>query len=137
MRPASIGRVIFLSWVAAEFATYAVFFSIFPIWAGVLVGLGSILLGLVTLRLLGARVMQAATAQLMEAAINGSARTAPLALLGAVLLLLPGFLSDLLGVALVIAGAGALLRRPASADARSIDLEDHEWTRLPDDAPRR
>ncbi len=137
MRPASIGRVIILSWVAAEFVTYAVFFSIFPIWAGVLVGLGSILLGLLTLRLLGARVMQAATAQLMEAAINGSVRTAPLALLGAVLLLLPGFLSDLLGVALVIAGAGALLQPPAAADARNIDLEDHEWTRLPDDAPRR
>lgn len=39
MRPASIGRVIILSWVAAEIVTYAAFFSFFPIWAGLLVGL--------------------------------------------------------------------------------------------------
>ena len=137
MRPASIGRVIILSWVAAEFVTYAAFFSFFPIWVGLLVGLGSILIGLLALRMLGARVMQAATAQLLEAAINGSVRTAPLALFGAILLLLPGFLSDLIGVILVIAGVRALLRRPAVADVRNIDLEQHEWTRLPDDAPRR
>lgn len=82
-------------------------------------------------------MMQAATAQLMEAAINGSVKPAPLALLGAILLLLPGFLSNLIGLVLVIVGGGALLRRPAAADVRNIDLEQHEWTRLPDDAPRR
>ena len=128
--------MIILSWVAAEFVTYAAFFSFFPIWVGLLVGLGSILIGLLALRMLGARVMQAATAQLLEAAINGSVRTAPLALFAAILLLF-GFLSDLIGVILVIAGVRALLRRPAVADVRNIDLEQHEWTRLPDDAPRR
>lgn len=137
MRPASIGRVIILSWLAAEFLAYLVFFSLFPVWAGLAIGVGSTGLGVLGLRLLGAQAMRAVTAQLANAASGVSLRMIPFALLGAVLLILPGFLSDFIGLALLIAGSAAILRRREPAAARNIDLEQHEWTRLPDDGPSR
>jgi UPF0716 protein FxsA len=133
MRLPSIGRVTILGWAAAEFVAYVAFFSFFPFWAGFLVGLGSTILGIVSLRLLGARIAEAFKARLTETESGGTSQRAPLALLGAFLLLIPGFLSDFAGLALLIFGAGALFRQARAADTREIKLEQHEWKRLPDD----
>lgn len=145
MRAPSIGRAIFLGWVAAEFIAYAVFFSLFSLSAGILFGGGSIALGLLTIRAAGRRVAQGAAAELMKAAENGSVGSLPYALLGAVLLLLPGFLSNLAGFALVVLGSRIFWGRtfsgrtvsPERTQAQEVELEPHEWSRLPDDNARR
>ena len=135
MWPPSIGRVIILSWIASELLAYAVFFQVFPVWAGFLIGLGSTMLGIAALRLLGARIFEAAKAQLEAGTIR--VRAAPYAVIGAILLILPGFLSDFAGLALVLAGGRAFVRPARAANPREIELEQHEWTRRPDDAPGR
>lgn len=142
MRAPSIGRAIFLGWVAAEFIAYAVFFSIFSLSAGFLFGAGSIALGLLTIRAAGRRVARDTAAELMKAAENGSLGSLPYALLGAILLLLPGFLSNLAGLVLVVLGSRIFWGRTAPAarertQAQEFDLEPHEWSRRPDDSSRR
>ena len=142
MRAPSIGRAIFLGWVAAELIAYAVFFSLFSLSAGILFGAGSIALGLLTIRAVGRRVARGAAAELMKAAENRSLGSLPYALLGSVLLLLPGFLSNLAGLVLVLLGSRFFWGRAVSpaqerTRAQEVELEPHEWSRLPDDNTRR
>lgn len=134
-----MGRLIATAWVMAEVLAYAAFLSYFSLLAGLLVGVASTGLGLVTLRLVGQRLTREATANFMRRASMKDIEALPLALLGAILLLLPGFLTDLAGLGLVLIGARSLLRPIAAArpDSRHIDLARDEWTRLPDDDPPR
>ena len=67
--------------------------------------------------------------------------------LGGILLVFPGFITDILGAALYVPtlrrwAAGKLAPRPRRAgrrgrDDRIIDLEPGEWRRLPDQRRRR
>jgi UPF0716 protein FxsA len=64
--------------------------------------------------------------------------------LGAILLVFPGFITDLLGAALFLpqfrhwaADTIGRARRQQPAQRRVIDLEPGEWRRLPDRKPRR
>lgn len=67
--------------------------------------------------------------------------------LGGILLVFPGFITDILGAALYLPAlrrwaAGTLATRPPRArrrgrDGRIIDLEPGEWRRLPDQRRRR
>jgi UPF0716 family protein affecting phage T7 exclusion len=67
-------------------------------------------------------------------------------MLGGILLVFPGFITDLLGAALLVPSfrrwAGAALRnlarkrRRGGPDAPVIDLEPDQWHRLPDRNPK-
>jgi UPF0716 protein FxsA len=69
------------------------------------------------------------------------------AVLGAILLVVPGFITDLVGAALFLpttrrwlSGALARLARPPKSQPRNnriIDLDPAEWHRIPDRRPRR
>jgi UPF0716 protein FxsA len=66
------------------------------------------------------------------------------AMLGGILLVFPGFITDILGAALLLPAfrrwAATMLGRAASArrsDRSVIDLEPGEWHQIPDRKPRR
>jgi UPF0716 protein FxsA len=68
------------------------------------------------------------------------------AMLGGILLVFPGFITDLIGAALLVPSfrrwASAMLRnlarkrRRGRHDAPVIDLEPDQWRRLPDRSPK-
>lgn len=133
-----MGRFVATTWLIAEVLAYALFLSYFSLSAAVLIGVASTGLGFVALRLVGQRFTREAAASLMQRSSSRGFETLPLALLGAILLLLPGFLSNLIGLALVVIGARSLLGPSKAPPGKShIDLARTEWTRLPDDRPPR
>jgi UPF0716 protein FxsA len=81
--------------------------------------------------------------EVTETAVRGRG---PLVALGGILLLLPGFITDLIGAGLLVppirrrfgAAFGHALRRRSRPDGpRVIDLAPDEWRALPDRKPRR
>lgn len=66
--------------------------------------------------------------------------TGSLVLLAGFLLLIPGFITDAIGLVLLLAPLGAALRRgpPARSPDGVLDLEPEQWHRVPDPSlPRR
>ncbi|MFN3890032.1 MAG: FxsA family protein [Beijerinckiaceae bacterium] len=132
------GKTIVAIWVIAEVFAYALVLSHVSLLSALAIGVGSTALGLVALRVIGRQFLRKSGADLQEFATLADLRAIPLALIGAILLLLPGFLSDLLGLVLALLGYRAFLRRAEGPGAaREFDLERGEWTRLPDDESRR
>ena len=133
-----MGKTVLLAWLIAEAITYVLVLVNFSLLAGLLIGIGSTGLGLLVLRMVGRKVASESAIHLNGFDSLADLKTIPLALLGAILLLLPGFLSDLAGLILVLIGGRSLLRpQTPSPRARHVDLGRDEWTRLPDDeSPR-
>ena len=147
LRRQNLGTLLLLGF-AAEVVTFIALVDWIGAGPAILLGIGSTLLGLARLRQIG-------TASLgrLRAAVGG--RGAPedafidgaLDAVGAVLLILPGFLTDAIGLALMapscrdwvkgrvgfatgpLAGSRADRIRK-SAGPRTIDLEAQDWSRL-------
>ncbi len=130
-------RSLLAAWLLAEAIVYALFFTFFSVAAGFLIGISSIAAGVITLRFGGRQFVRNAILHFSSPAALTKWRSAPLGLLGAVLLLVPGFISDALGLLFVILGVVALWRRPSpGARTRDVELSSDEWTRLPDEPPK-
>ena len=142
LRRQNIGTLLILGLVAEVAAFIAV-----VDWIGagpaVLLGIGSTLLGFARLRriglssLAGLRARAAGQPPREDGFADGALSTA-----GAILLILPGFLTDAIGLALMAPTArewvmgrigvktlSPTARRPAGGP-RTIDLEAQDWTRL-------
>lgn len=134
-----------LAWVLAEIAAFGVVVDQLG-WPGaILLQILISIIGFRLLRDLGARAGETLRLVIEQGSPrDGTMLHGLLAALGAVLMIVPGFVSDLIGMALsapslrhVLArrfGGGAT--RPATPDM--IDLAPHEWSRLePGAKPRR
>jgi UPF0716 protein FxsA len=134
---------------AAELAAFIVVASqIGWLRAGVLF-LGTSVLGVMLLRRSGRDNLN----QLRKAFARDGLRAVHLetpgvaAMLGGILLVVPGFITDIVGAALFVptarrwlsGGLGRLVRqrRPDRRDDRVIDLDPTDWHRIPDRARRR
>ncbi len=137
-------------WLAAEFITFLLVVSFFGLTGAVLLGLATSLIGFSLLRRLGKdgaaslrRVMNRKGIQLQrESLVDGT-----LAAIGGVLLILPGFLSDFIGLALSAPSIRFWLanrikwpQKASRAKTRPrrdgiIDLDDREWRRIDDAKP--
>lgn len=131
-----MGKSILAIWVVGELLAYFVILSQFGVFTGLLIGAGSATMGLLALRMAGGRLTLQAAATLAGGIQARRTGLIPLFVLGAILLLLPGFVSDALGLFLVVAGAPALMRRTPPRGERDIDLSPGEWSRRPDEPPR-
>jgi UPF0716 family protein affecting phage T7 exclusion len=130
-------RSLLAVWFLAEVIAYVLFFMFFSLTTGLLVGLGSVFAGAITLRFGGRHFVTDALQTLSSPDAVMEWRSAPLGLLGAVLLLAPGFLSDAVGLLLVVIAAVGLWRRPVkTAGVRDLELSADEWKRLPDEPPK-
>jgi UPF0716 protein FxsA len=131
---------IVLGWLVAECLIFAFLVRTIGFGATILLGLGTTVLGLVTLRRLGTEALVS-----LRGAVEGR-RPADGALLdgmlgglGALLLIIPGFLANLAGLALAapsvrrkataLFGADAMLAggRPRRSGADVVDLGPADW----------
>lgn len=137
-----LGTLLLLA-LAAEILAFMAVVDWFGLGAALLLGLGSTLLGMMRLRTLGTTALQ----HLRRAAVGGATRDdavvdGMLAALGAALLILPGFVTDAIGLALLSPSVRDGLRRrlglkvDALGAARrpsgpqTIDLDAADWSRL-------
>ena len=133
-------KPLLIGWAVAEVLALLIAVKTLGFGGAILLTIGSSLLGVVLMRRLGL-----GAAQHLRAAIGGGA--APqgalldgmLAALGALLLILPGFVSDLAGLALAapsvrqaiaarFGAAGPVPSRRSAAKPDVIDLSPAEWT---------
>ncbi len=149
---ASLPRQIILGivlWCAAEFAALALIVSFFGISGALLLGLMTSLLGFSLLKRLG----RGAAANLRHVMDTrglvlqpGSLVDGSLAAIGATLLILPGFVSDLVGLGLSAPSIrfwlanqlkGLKPAKPQGTQARDhvIDLGAQEWRRIDEAEP--
>ena len=129
-------RWILIAWVLLECATYVLFLSHFSILAALGVGLGSTLLGVLAVKAAGRRLVTLAAGELHSGALKLSWNSETFLIGGALLLLLPGFLSDAAGLVLLALSALPSRRNVRSPGPADIDLTQGEWRRLPDEPPR-
>jgi len=142
MRLSSIAFLFGLAWLGAEILTYALFIDEFGFAWALLVGLGSTILGALALRRLGFLLLATLRRRLEDGVItSGPDRAATFAALGGILLIMPGFLSNALGAALLAMGARALLMRPESSTLHpggpsgTVELDPADWRRVDEQAP--
>lgn len=126
-----VGRFSILAWIAAEILTYMLVIREFGIAWAMLIGIISLALGFFAFGRLGVSFTSTVWNSNRDPERVWSAlKKSGLAALGAALLILPGFLSNLAGVLLLAANAKAWLSGSSSAPtARDgvIDLERDEW----------
>ena len=129
-------RTILIAWVILECLTYALFFSQFSFLAGLALGLGSTLAGLLTVKIAGRRFVIVTSERIRSGTQKFYWSAETLLILAALLLLMPGFLSDLVG--LLLLGAAGLWPRKNVVASRpgDIELSRDDWRRLPDDPPK-
>lgn len=137
MPRSSIGLLLVLGWVAAEIVTYAAVIRNAGVLVAVIIGVGSFALGVLILKRLGLRL-----GPLMEESLRRD-REDPLAFLRAVsmaaiaalLLILPGFLTNLVGIVLLLlfprtwlGPTGNPARKTHGAEEDIVDLDESEWS---------
>lgn len=145
MRGFSVGTLSFLLLFLAEIATYVVVIDTWGFGAAVGIGFGSLLLGFLALARLGqnvGEVFAGASGRIVQLSFNGLF-SGGLSIAGAILLILPGFLTDLVGLLLVVASWGLkflperLNPLPSSVsppgrgpdlDGKVTDLNPEEWS---------
>ena len=153
LRFQNIGTLLLLS-VVAEVAAFIAVVNWLGAGPAILIGIGSTLLGLARLRQVGT----SALGQLRAMAENRAGREGAfidgaLATLGAVLLVLPGFVTDAIGLALLAPSVRDGVKRRigvpsgplpgpragrvrAESAPRTIDLEAQDWSRLDRSRPK-
>lgn len=134
-------RWFVLAWIAAELVVFGMVVHLLGFWGAVLLGLSTTVLGIAMLRRLGAEALRNLQ-RAVAGGRDGALLDGMLAAVGAVLLILPGFLSNLAGLVL---GSPSVrrtvarrfdgrrsepmqpprVRRPAPADV--IDLAPEDW----------
>ncbi len=143
--PARMGLALAL-WFIAELWAFVLVVSYLGFAGALLLGLVTSLIGFTLLRRLGqsaASNLRRVFGQRGLVLETQSVLDGTIAGLGGLLLILPGFLSDLLGLALsapsirgwIAARVAALAGRQPQHRSRVIDLNAQEWRRLDDTAP--
>jgi UPF0716 protein FxsA len=104
------------------------------------------MLGLELLRRAGRNDLNRLSAAVSAHGLRGLHLETPgaAAMVGGILLVLPGFITDILGAALLLpafrrwasAGLARAARRRRAARRGIIDLDPGEWSQIPDDQPR-
>ncbi len=131
---------VLATWLVIEVVAFILVVQILGLVAAIALGVGTTLLGLadvkrlfdyVKIRFSRSKEQRAAAVNMVDGALQA---------FGALLLILPGFASDLVGLALkapsIRAGVVDRIRnREASKGPPTIDLQPNEWKQI--DAPKR
>jgi UPF0716 family protein affecting phage T7 exclusion len=143
LRPASplLGLIVFAAWIAAEIMA----FNLVAGWTGGSIAFFLFLMKMVVGTIFVTRVIRQKLFSLLKRGggviLDGSAATeAWLKGLGGFLLIIPGFLAGVVGLALLTPSVRRwFLRRSASRrqNPREIDLTTRDWTEVPDASAKR
>ena len=134
-------RTILTVWIVAEVVALVLVIKLIGFGGAVLLGLASSVFGIVLLRRVGLEAALRLNRAMTGQGRDGALLDGTLATLGAVLLILPGFASDAIGLALAAPSVRQLIRSrlggsPGSAPARPfggrsqpdvIDLPPTDW----------
>ncbi len=130
MTKQSIVAVLAATWLAAEGIAYVLFLKHFGALSGLVLGMLSLMLGLITVKRLGHGISNLSVPGGFDHFRRESSLSI-LRLIGAILLILPGFLTDVLGF--IVLGLTAIGMRPAfkpkSPPSGVVDLSPDEWRR--------
>lgn len=143
-RPGPI-TIAILVWLVAEILAFSFVVSKLGMAGALLLGLGTTVLGFAALKRLSADAMASLRKRMDNSGVQQSNfLDGTLTALGAVFLILPGFITDIAGLALLSPSLRGWLthlfggtvatpqtrRRPASPDV--IDLDESDWRQLDD-----
>jgi UPF0716 protein FxsA len=127
-------------WILVEVIAFVIVVQILGLMAALALGVGTTLLGLADVRRLFEYLRTRAAGKKSEAPAQGAPQGVALVdgglqALGALLLILPGFASDLIGLALkapsIRAGVSERIRKgPKQSGPTTIDLAPTEWKAL-------
>lgn len=134
-------RTILLSWSIAELIAFAIGVKLLGVGGAILLMAASSVLGIVMLRRIGLEAVRRLTRTISGQPGDGALIDGTLAAFGALFLILPGFVSDVVGLALAAPSIRLALRtrigggsdvRPASPLGRRqpngiIDLPPTDW----------
>lgn len=143
IRPATLG-IVAIAWIASEIGVFIFVVDRVGFGGAFIIGLGALVMGFAILRRLGFAALRRlrntveGSQPTTEAILDGS-----LAALGAILLIIPGFISDVVGLALTapsirqwVAHRFAAVERPGRPRSRvgtgTIDLSPTDWQRIED-----
>ena len=131
MQASSIGLFSVFFWIAVEIVCYGLVIQFYGIALATLVGVVSLALGIAAFRRLGLRLASLARTDIASReTIFVRVRGLGLAALGALLLVLPGFFSNAVGLALLAFNPKAWIF-PKSVPARVddiVELEPDQWS---------
>ena len=140
-RPAPIGMILIL-WFIGEYIAFAYVVSLIGLSGALLIGILTFLVGINTLRQLGLSALSQIRQQVNQTEIRSTTGAEPvLHSIGALLLIIPGFLSDMIGLALLAPSLRGWLvssqKQPLSgtrpkANPDIIDLDESSWRRIDD-----
>jgi UPF0716 protein FxsA len=132
----NVAKWLLIALLALPLAELAVFVAVAGtigfVWALTLVLAGSLAGGLILRHAGGGHIARVrfAVDQGSFTALQADGRGS-VVLIGGILLLVPGFITDVLGL-IIIASALFLKRSPAPRASGVVDLEPEQWRRVPD-----
>ncbi len=126
-------KMALLLWAGVEFLVFIVLVSVLGLGLTLLLGLATTFIGFFLLGRSSRSVLQ----ELQQAGLAEGQRIdfvilGPVRILAALLLIIPGFVTDLIGLLLLLPGVGdhagsAVRRRYASRSSGTLDLDASEW----------
>lgn len=141
MNRSKLVAFVLTAWLAIEIIAFVLVVQFLGMLAAIALGVATTLLGLADVRRLFAYLRSRITKPRAQVK-SGRLVDGTLEAIGSILLILPGFASDLVGLALkapsIRAGlAGRLRQRRSRRQTRVIDLTPNEWKSLDDRRMRR
>ncbi|MDO9442631.1 MAG: FxsA family protein [Beijerinckiaceae bacterium] len=142
MRGSTKLLLLIVAWFSAELIVLSLLVKAIG-WMGVLIlGAVTTLTGFLLIRSVGRKAVQTLQAGMRQGgAIEADVLGGSLRAIGAILLILPGFLTDAIGLALSLPMVSAMLRRkttrPGPARDGAIDLDRGEWRPVAPEPPER
>ncbi|MGL4637450.1 MAG: FxsA family protein [Beijerinckiaceae bacterium] len=138
--PLLTGLIVIAAWFAAE----VIMFNLVASWTGGLMAFLLFILksvaGFVFVGQLLRRKLMTTTGIKVETITGAGITHASLKVLGAVLVVVPGFLAGIIGLALLTPSVRQILAgrvRKAQQDPRDIDLSSKDWQEIPDEPRKR
>ena len=132
---------VVLVWLLSEFIAFAAVIHVAGWLGALLLGVATSALGVIAFRQVGRDVAERLRRTLLDR--NGTIVESDvmLAALGAFLLIIPGFVSDLVGIALSAATVRAwvrtrVFRRPREHSPDVVELDPRDWRETPDSRSR-
>jgi len=138
-RPAPVGMILIL-WLIGEYIAFAYVVSLIGLSGALLIGILTFLIGIHTLKGLGLSALSNLRQRVGQTDQRNATGVEPIIhSIGALLLIIPGFLSDLIGLALLAPSLRGWIvtsqTRPLSnarpnANPDIIDLDESSWRRI-------
>jgi UPF0716 protein FxsA len=134
---------VLAAWLAIEILAFVFVVQVLGVIAAIMLGVGTTLLGLADVKRLFLYVRQRLAEPHAEAGRGGNLLEGGIEAVGSLLLILPGFASDLVGLALKAPSVRARLadrirgKAEATKGPKTIDLAPNEWKAVTEEKRKR